>query len=44
MKEAIKEFKGEFGKLKGKTKAVIIGFFLTMIFTGLTNLSFRLYV
>ncbi len=43
MKEAIREFKGEFGKLKGRTKATIIGFFLAMIFTGVTNLSFRLY-
>jgi len=43
MKEAIREFKGEFGKLKGRTKVTIIGFFLAMIFTGVTNLSFRLY-
>jgi len=43
MKEAMEKFKSDFGKLRLRAKASIIGWVLTMTFIGLVDLSFRLH-
>lgn len=43
MKESMDKFKSDFGKLRMRAKAAVIGGALVMTFIGLVNLSFRLH-
>lgn len=43
MKEAMEKFKSDFGKLRVRAKAAIIGWALTMSFISLVDLSFHLH-